>query len=288
MKILVAVDRQAYSRHTVKQAAELAANTFADVTILGVSDATQSRDEKYINEIFSVLGGYRELFLSRFPKEYCPYLELEYSYRWIRLDNHTYQEILAARSKRKSLNLKLRFGNPAREILKEAEEFQSDLIVTGCDPDAGCTWVGRAGVPMKVANDADCSVLVTKGETRVEQIVCCLDQKEVTQASVELINQFVTIHNARLVIAGIVETKGLDSGVEHQMGSIQRYYDSLNITPIIQVIDTESLEEYISKKAEEGMLAIWMGKKSVLGKFLPRSRVNRLLKAGTSPVLLLR
>ena len=47
--------------------------------------------------------------------------------------------------------------------------------------------------------------MVVKKEFRIDQIVCCLDQDNVTQSSMELINQLLTIHRAGLTLVGFTD-----------------------------------------------------------------------------------
>ena len=82
MKILVAVDQNPYSAHAVSEVAKLAANTWANVSLLGVlsKDRCQknSADAGVLsvpadNPLIEALFTHRKAFLSSFKGRECPY-----------------------------------------------------------------------------------------------------------------------------------------------------------------------------------------------------------------------
>ena len=92
MNILVAVDQNRYSTHTVHQVARLAANTWANVTLLGVQPKGNKKDITSVAlssewdlhaPLPRAVRGYRESFLGHFKKEDCPYIEREFGYELI-------------------------------------------------------------------------------------------------------------------------------------------------------------------------------------------------------------
>jgi hypothetical protein len=103
-----------------------------------------------------------------------------------------------------------------------------------------------------------------------------------------MINQMVSIHHADLEVVGISDGEGLKAEVERKMNIILKYYVDRQINPLIKVVPLASLESFISEEASQGLMALWMGKKSVLENVFPRSKVNRLIKASHSSVLILR
>ena len=298
MRILVVVDQNPYSSHAVGEVARLAANTWADVTLLGVQSKMASKRQGYgttTADLWDIdaplphaLRGYRENFLGYFKDEDCPYIQREFGYELIEVRKGVWEELYVSKSAKKNLRARLRIGNPVKEILAESREEDSDLIVLGCSNEKGCAWQTGVSVPQKVANEAACSVLVAKEEKKVRRIVCCLDHDRVSQESLEMINQLVTLHRAKLEIVGFTEDNGLKSEVEKKMDSILRYYTARNIEPWIELVEISSLGSFISQEAQWGLMALWMGKKSILEKVLPKSKVNKLIRDSASSVLILR
>jgi nucleotide-binding universal stress UspA family protein len=294
MRILAAVDKNTYSAHIVGEVAKLAANTWADISILGIpskpSSRGRDRDAKTgaIKALADTLFAYRENFLDFFADEDCPYSKNEFSKKLEEIRKGVWEETDSSSVGKKKLKVRLRSGNPVKEILAEANEEESDLIVLGCDSTNDCAWEDAVSVPQKVANDAACSVLVVKKEEKVGRIVCCLDHDRTSQESLEMINQMVTLYGARLTIVGLTENEILKPDVEKKLDNILRYYIARNIEPWIELVEISSLDNYIARGDNSRLMALWMGKKSILEKVLPRRKVNKLIKGSESSVLILR
>ena len=290
MRILVAVDKNSYSAHIAGEAARLAANTWADVSILGIQPKGKDRTGK--TGIDTALGytlfTYRDNFLEHFKEEECPYARNEFTKKLAEIKKGIWEETGTPKGGKKRLKVRLRTGNPAKEILAEAHEQDSDLIILGCDNTNDCAWENAVSVPRKVANDASCSVLIVKKEEKVKRIVCCLDHDRTTQESLEMINQMVTLYGARLTIVGLTENEVLKPDVEKKLDNILRYYLARNIEPWIELVEISSLDSYIAREANRRLMALWMGKKSIIEKALTKSKVNKLIKGSESSVLILR
>ncbi len=293
MRILVAVDQNPYSAHAVNEVARLSANTWANVTLLGVQTKKSLSDDfsrEWTAEfpLPKALIKYREDFLGHFKEDECPYIQRKFGYALIETRKNVWEELYVAKSARKDLKTRIRIGNPAKEILSEAIEEESDLIVLGCDNSRDCAWEGANNLPQKIVNDAPCSVLVIKEERHVDKIVCCLDHDLVSQESLEMINQLVTLHGAKLALIGLTEGEALKAEVAKKMDAILRYYTARDIEPWIKIVDLASLDFFISQEAKCGMMALWMGKKSILEKVFPKRKVTKLIKGSESSVLILR
>jgi len=292
MRILVAVDQNAYSAYAVDEVARLARNTLANVTLLGLSARTDSPSARWTRDhpLTEALNNYRESFLAHFGKEDSPYVSQEFGYELIEVRKGVWEQLRVCRGARKELKTRMRLGAPVKQILAESQEEEADLIVLGCSAAQMCAWDKGARVPQKVANDAACSVLVVKEKKAGNKIVCCLDQNTTSQESLEMINQMVTLHQADLEIVAITEGdgRGLKIDVTRKMDSILKYYRDRQINPYIKVVPLSSLEAFVSEEARQGLVALWMGKKSILGRVFPRTKVNRLIRASGSSVLILR
>jgi nucleotide-binding universal stress UspA family protein len=298
MKILVAVDQNAYSAYAVDEAARLARNTLANVTLLGVSARTDSSDPRGTKRsgpwnrnhpLTAALSNYRESFLAHFGGDDSPYATTEFGYELVEVRKGVWELLRVCRGAKKEFKTRMRSGAPVKQILAECEEEAADLVVLGCSADKMCDWDNDAGVPQKIANDAPCSVLVAKEEKSSKKVVCCLDQNTTSQESLEMINQMVTIHDADLEIVGITEADGgLRIDVDRKMNTILKYYRDRRIDPFIKLVPLTSLDSFVSEESRQGLVALWVGEKSILSRVFPRTKVNRLIKASGSSVLMLR
>ena len=293
MRILLAVDQQPYSAHAVNDVAKLAGNTWADVTLLGVgpkaTEIGRSTDRAEIKHpLAKKLRNYRRNFLDHFEKEESPYEKRSCNYEFIEVKRDIWEELYVCRGGRKDLKIVLRPGNPVKEILAQSHEDDSDLIAMGCYKKGDCQWEGAINLPQKIANNATCSVLVIKEEKQIRKIVCCLDQENISQKSIEMINQMVTLYQTELEIVGLTDGTALKPRVEKNLDAILKYYNARQIKAWIKLVSTASLESFISQEARRSMMALWMGGQSILAKMFPRKKVDKLIQGSESSVLLLR
>jgi nucleotide-binding universal stress UspA family protein len=292
MRILVAVDQQSYSANVVKDVAKLAGNTWADVTLVGVGpkvtnidNASNTSGKKH--PLIKTLQNYRRSFLKHFEEE-SPYEKRACKYEFIEVKRGVWEELYVCRGDRKDLTVVLRSGNPVKEILAQSHEDDSDLIVMGCYKEGDCQWEGAVNLPQKIANNAACSVLVIKEEKKIRKIACCLDQENISQKSIEMINQMVTLYQTELEIVGLTNGAALKPLVEKNLDAILKYYTARQIKSWIKLVDANSLELFISQEARQSMMALWMGEKSILTKMFPRGKVDKLIQGSKASVLLLR
>ncbi len=282
MRILTAMDRHSYSRNIIPDVSRLAANTWADLTLLGVQQSKSEPDPQLVETMLA----YQDELLSHVNREetiYAPVSGADLK----ECGKGCWQ---ATSRGRKRLTICLRSGDALKSILAQAEEEESDLIILGCTRGFDCEWENELGLPQRVAKEADCSVLVIKEQKKANQISSFLDQTNVSQQSLELINQLVTLHDAGLKIVGLKGQKGLigKEDVEKKMMELLKYYNERKISAWIKMVDMENLEDYVVSATREGIVALWVGKKSLLSKIFSRDLVGKLVSRSQSSILVLR
>jgi len=294
MRILVAVDQHPYSANVVKDVAKLAGNTWADVTLLGAgpkaSDISRTSNRADIRHpLTEKLKNYRRTFLDHFEKEESPYEKRSCNYEFVEVNRGIWEELYICRGARKDLKVLIRSGNPVKEILTQSQKDDSDLIAIGCSKKGDCQWKDMSNLPQKVANNAACSVLVVKEKKKIRKIVCCLDQDNISQGSIEMINQMVTLYQTELEIVGLLDgTATVKPKVEKNLDAILKYYKARHIKAWIKLVDAASMTSFISQEANRSMMVLWMGGQSILSKVLPKGKVAKLIQGSESSVLLLR
>jgi nucleotide-binding universal stress UspA family protein len=287
MKIVFAGDEHPYSAFALKELIRLAMNTWADVTLLGVQAASASPGP--VSPALNLaLNSYRETFLNSWEGEGSPYALTNWQYEWSLLKEGLWEERLVCKSGKKDFRVHLRTGNPAAAILNEAREEGSDLIILGCTGGGECLWAGATRVPQRVASEADCSVLLVKEEQPISRILACLDQTYLSQASLEILNQMVTIHNAELEVVGVNPEGGLKKEVYTRIIEVGDYYQDRGIKITTRITEIADLEALIASEGKQDLLALWMGKKSILSRFFPREWVGRMVARGQTSVLVMR
>jgi hypothetical protein len=294
MKILFAGDEHPYSAFALQEVIRLALNTWADVTLLAVSPAPAVREVQSYGGLTPdqplprVLNRYRETFLKAAGEEESPYALEKWQYEWIPLKTGLWEEILIKRGVKKDLKVRLRAGNEAQEILAEAQEEDSDLIVLGCTGGGQCLWQGAAPVPQRVVNDAGCSVLLVKEEQPINRILACLDQSYISQDSLEMINQMATIHGAQLELIGLSQEGSMKKDVYRRLIEIGDYYEDRQIKVSTRLTGIAEFESFIDQELKQDLLALWMGKKSLLDRFYPRDWAGRFVSKCRTSVLVMR
>ncbi|MEJ5300422.1 MAG: universal stress protein [Thermodesulforhabdaceae bacterium] len=290
MKILFACDEHPYSNFALKEAMRLAYNTWADVTILGIipsmpSDSTLMES----HPIVRALTSYRQTFLENSPSEESPYEPKLWRYEWFPLQKgKLWEEMLIKKGAKRDLRVRIRAGNEADEIIEEAQEEGSDLIVIGCTGGSQCIWQNAPSVPQKVVNEASCSVLLVKENQPITRILACLDQSYISQDSLEMINQMATIHGASLQLIGLTQEGTMKKDVYRRLIEIGDYYEDREIPVTTQLTEITEFEGFIEKELRQDLVALWMGKKSLLDRFFPRDWVGRFVSKCQTSVLVLR
>jgi nucleotide-binding universal stress UspA family protein len=282
MRILFAVDEHSYSANALPLVARLGKNTWADITLLLTqikgrlaSSKSAGMKEKTVPGAHTVLEAYQHQLLEHFDPATSPYIPAD-------------PEDKKAIHIQKEIATCLREGNPAREILEQAKEEECDLIIIGCSSQKECTWKDGGKVPLWVANEAECSVLVIKEDKAINKVLCCLDHDNISQDSLEMVSQMVTLLNADLDIVVLTDSEDVQEKIDKKLAWLVSYYTARDIFPYIELVKLASLETFISQQARWGLMAMWMGKKSILQRVFPSNKVSRLLKANESSLLLLR
>ena len=287
MRILFAGDEQPYSAYALKEAARLAMNTWADMTLLGVQPGGGAAAPA-APALNLALTSYRKTFLNSWEGEDSPYALANWQYEWAPLKDGVLEEKLVCRSSKKDFKVRLRVGNVAAGILAEAREEGGDLIVLGCSRGGACQWSGSPEVPQKVAADADSSVLLVKEEQPITRILACLDQTHVSQSSLEILNQMVTMHGAQLEVIGLNPEAGLKKEVYTRLIEVGDYYQERGVKVTTRITEIADFENLITQETKQDLLALWMGKKSLLQRFFPRDWVGRFVAKAQTSVLVMR
>ena len=286
MRILIALDQNEYSAHTLGRVARLAENTWADITLLGIFPG--KNDSALSSEFTATMDRYQKDFLDCFDVAFSPYGPME--------ENNAFREAAPGIHERspgpgkgpKEMVVRIRMGEPSGIILEEAGKIGCDLIVLGCDTRDDCIWNPGGNVPYRVAVEAGCSVLVMKKDTDTRRILCCLDHDEISQASLEMISQMSTLFTADLDIIGLTRKNGLKQRVQTKLGMLQSYYLSRRIQPWIELVEFSDLEAFITGEDRWSLIAMWMGKQSIFRQIFLGSKVEKLISRSESSVLLLR
>nr|WP_321403066.1 hypothetical protein [uncultured Desulfobacter sp.] len=283
MNILTVLNNDAkdgeQNHQVLAEGAAIARQTWADVTLLGIdADGGNSSSDAAMAQMLEA----KHSFLTMFGDlgDDCPYtLERRVS-KTVMSAPGVYENLEVLQGRFKNLSVRVRLGSPALQVLGEAADAGSTLIVMA-NHDA-------SPLCRTVANEAACSVLAVKGETRPKRVVCCLDQENISQASLEMINQLTTAYQAELELVGITHAGELKGEVDRQMDHLVQYYQSKGINTLVRLVEDKTMTAFFSRYATNHLICLWMGEKSRLQKLFSRQGVTKLIDDATSSVLILR
>lgn len=288
MKLLVAVDENAYSRYAVQQSAKLAANTWPEIIMLGIEKnrtyfAEEDMDQNQAHPKMTMLNRYRSDFLNSLGTDENLYGS-EKKTDFIHKNNKVLEKDASGL---KHLRLHLRSGDPVKEVKNEAREEESDLVIIGCGHHEG-DWGRGSDVPGKIADAVDCSVFVIRENVIPSKVVCCLDHADVSQESLELINQWVSLYGAELEVVGVLKHGELREELETKMTEVLDYYLGRGMRALVRVVDEDSLESFIDAGEKDELMALWLHHKSPLQRLFHSNRVTSLVNHASSSILILR
>ncbi len=294
MKILFAGDEQPYSAFALNEATRLAINTWADVTLLGILPASRARAMETPgplppdHPLHQALRHYRATFLAGWQGGDSPYAPGPGQYEWLPLKKGLWEEALVSRGTKREVKVLLRQGNAAQEIVDQSREEESDIIVLGCTRGKQCLWEDAPQLPQKVVTEADCSVLLVKEEQPINRILACLDQSYISQDSLEMVNQMATLHGSHLELIGLTQEGGMKKDVYRRLIEIGDYYEDRQIKVSTRLTEVAEFESFIAQELQEDLLALWVGKKSLLDRFFPRDWIGRFVSKCQTSVLVMR
>jgi hypothetical protein len=127
-----------------------------------------------------------------------------------------------------------------------------------------------------------------KEEQPINRILACLDQSYISQDSLEMINQIATLHGAQLELIGLSPEGGLKNDVYRRLIEIGDYYEDRQIKVSTRLTEIAEFENTVAQELKQDLLALWMGKKSLLDRFFPRDWAGRFVGKCPTSVLVMR
>ncbi len=115
-----------------------------------------------------------------------------------------------------------------------------------------------------------------------------MDQSFISQDSLELITQMATIHGAQVELIGLTQEGSLKKEVYRRLIEIGDYYEERQIGIRTQLVEISAFESLLEQKQENDLLALFMGKKSLLDRFFPREWISRFVSKCLASVLVMR
>ena len=275
MNILVVTDSRFFDQRLALEIGRLAANTWANITLIDTLFAFKGKTS---NDFQPNLLNYRQAILDFFPVENsCPYGPKNID-TWLKDKDGT--SLISPESAPKRLTLTCIQKDVIREIYLFSKRQSLDLLLLGGN-------MTLKPLLVAAATEASGSVLVVKGPPDPQQIICCLNHEHVTQTSLEMINQLVTIYDAGLKIIGFSNGEDERIKIELILKRLLHYYTNLKLTPWLEMVDLSIMSQFIIQQSKNNLIAFWVDKKSSPKSLFTEDKIMSLIFGSSSSVLLL-
>jgi hypothetical protein len=103
-----------------------------------------------------------------------------------------------------------------------------------------------------------------------------------------MINQMATIHEAQLELVGLSQEGSMKKDVYRRLIEIGDYYEDRQIKVSTRLTEIAEFESFLDQELKQDLLALWMGKKSLLDRFFPRDWAGRFVSKCQTSVLVMR
>lgn len=203
-------------------------------------------------------------------------------------------------------------GNPAREILRDAEAVSADLLVMGTHGRTGFTRLLLGSVTEKVLRHAPCPVLtvpprapdaVPVGERAFARIVAAVDFSESSQAALKEALALSRQYKAELTVVHVVEPvptyadsgiPGLDADIEREAASgylkalLDRVAPGCGATQVVLIGHAAKSVLQVAATAHADLIVAGVHGRNAMDLMFFGSTANRLVREAACPVLTVR
>ncbi len=186
------------------------------------------------------------------------------------------------------VRLKLREGDPAEEILNEAQQGKFDLIITGARGHEGKARYFVGSTASRVAEFASCSVLIAKNIKEQHHFLICTDgSKQAEQA--ELFGATIAQALSALVtVLSISDEEAESAQAQERVRRAEMVLNQLGIGIRVKTRVGRPSEEIIQEARDKDVVVMAASSSSAMRRFFLGSVPLKVIEYGECPVLLVR
>ncbi len=184
------------------------------------------------------------------------------------------------------IRLRLREGDPVREILREAEDPEYDLIITGTRGHRGLKrfWVGS--VAQEVALHAPCSILVAKNLKPHQGILVGISGLATALEAAHQAAKLAQALHVPLTLLAVASQVSTRPEAERHLLEAQRALSSLDIPVQTRLRVGDPARVIIEEAGEEQIIALGRAQLSKVKQLLLGDISLKILDQSLGPVLL--
>jgi nucleotide-binding universal stress UspA family protein len=186
------------------------------------------------------------------------------------------------------VRLKLREGNPAEEILQEAQQGKHDLIIIGARGHEGTASYFVGSTALRVAEFSSCSVLIAKNVKEQRNVLICTDGSKLAEQA-ELFGATISqILSGQVTILSVFTDASEKAEAQERVRRAEMVLNQLGIHARIKVKTGRPSEEIIREARDHDIAVMGASGRSAVRRFFLGSVPLKVIEYGESPVLLVR
>lgn len=214
------------------------------------------------------------------PSETAPYV--------LRADPHGGLELHMVGHAARRVRLKIREGDPAEEILAEAQQTRADLIITGARGHEGSAPYFVGSTAMRVAEFASCSVLISKNVKEKHHFLICTDGSKQSERA-EIFGATVSQGlSAKATVLSVSEDQGEFADAQARARRAEMVLKQLGIHVNIKTLVGRPSEVIIREARDHDVVVMGASGSSAVRRFFLGSVPLKVIEYGQCPVLLVR
>lgn len=177
-------------------------------------------------------------------------------------------------------------GEPAGEILREAEDPEYDLIITGTRGQRGLLRFFRGSVAQEVANGAPCSILVGKGLLSDQSILVGVTGRTTSIEAVRQAGELARQLNTAITVLAIAHSPEEESDAERHAAAGVALLAEMGVSAKGMVRRGDPARVMIEEAGQNHILALGRLDRSQVKRYILGDISLRVLAGARCPVLI--
>jgi universal stress protein G len=272
MKILICIRKSECRYNALVVGGKIASATTAEVTILYVLPGPVDRFEEYFEADIDENG--------RSLKD-----RVEESRQ---LDQRLFdeaQEILSQLQVK--AEVKLRHGDPVKEVIKESQEGKYDIIVIGSRALSGI----RAKIESlseRIVGSANIPVLVASCVSDLSSLLLCVEGTEESKKTIEFARDFATALDAHVTVLTVAEDESELDRAQNVIEYAEKILKEGNVSVDIKILVGDPITEIEMESVYYDLVLVGSHKFGVLNSILMKNPSLEIVESSKAPTLVVR